>query len=224
MICFFYPSGSFSHRVRDGVCLTRIYKYKAMKSKTLKKTILLLAIFWSPYSYPYLAFSQSTVVEKTLPLGQNQPVELQLKFGNHIRITGWDRNEVQVKVTYEVNQGRLNDALLLDFASGAQGVKVTVEFDQEKMKQGRAEDCPDNAGYTTYNRNNGQNTVICSQIDYEIFVPRQAQLQVNTINGNIELVDYRGPVEAKSISGFVDMNWANDRGATVALKTITGEV
>ncbi len=55
-------------------------------------------------------------------------------------------------------------------------------------------------------------------------MPRQARLQVNTINGNIELVDYRGPVEAKSISGFVDMNWANDRGATVALKTITGEV
>lgn len=195
-----------------------------MKRKTVKTIILLLAIFWSAYSYPYLAFSQPSVMEKTLPLGPNQPVDLQLKFGNHIRITGWDRNEVQVKVTYEVNQGRLNDALLLDFASGPQGVKVTVDFDQEKMKQGRPEDCPDSNGYTHYNRNNGQNTMVCSQIDFEIFVPRQAQLKVNTISGDIELLDYSGPVDARSISGFLDMNWANNRGATVALKTITGEV
>ena len=190
-----------------------------------KNILLVLAIFWSASTYPYLAFSQQKVVERTLPLGQNQPVDLQLKFANNIRITGWDRNEVSVKATYEINQGKLNDALLIDFASGAKGVKVAVDFDQEKMKQGRPEDCPGNSGYTHYNRKDGeQSNVVCSQIDYEIFVPRQAKLEVNTISGDIELLDVAGPVNAKSISGFVDMNWANNRGATVALKTITGEV
>lgn len=190
----------------------------------MKKIVFLLAIFWSASTYPYLALSQPTVVEKTLPLGQNQPVDLQLKFGDNIRITGWDRNEVAVKVTYEINQGKLNDALLLDLTSGAEGVKVMVDFDQEKIKAGRAEDCPDKSGNVHYNGNGEQNTVVCSQIDYEIFVPRQAKLEVNTINGNIELIDFSGPVNAKSISGFVDMNWPNNRGAIVALKTITGEV
>jgi hypothetical protein len=188
----------------------------------MKKIVFLLAIFWSASTYPYLAFSQPQVVEKTLPLSQNQPVDLQLKFGNNIRITGWNRNEVSVKVTYEVNQGKLNDALLLDFASGAEGVKVTVDFDKELMKTGKAGDCPENAGYSTYS--NGERSYVCSQIDYEIFVPRQAELQVNSINGDIELIDFAGPVHAKTISGFVDMDWANSNGATVGLKTITGEV
>ncbi|PSR56377.1 hypothetical protein AHMF7605_24200 [Adhaeribacter arboris] len=164
------------------------------------------------------------VVEKTLPVAANQEIDLQLKFGNSIKITAWDKNEVYVKVTYSINSGRLNDALLLDFHSGPDGPRVSVDLDHDLLKTGRAEDCPD----TQYGRNhssyNGQDYYSCSQIDYEIRVPRTNSIVVNTINGDIELRDLTGPVNAKSISGFVDMNWPDKKGATVSLKTITGEV
>ncbi|MDQ3291803.1 MAG: hypothetical protein M3Q05_10990, partial [Bacteroidota bacterium] len=162
--------------------------------------------------------------EKTLPAAANQEIDLQLKFGNNIKITAWDKPEVYVKVTYNINSGRLNDALLLDFNSGPDGPKVKVDFNQELLKTGRAEDCPDTQNGRNHSSYNGQSYFTCSQIDYEIRVPRANSLVVNTINGDIELRGLTGSVNAKSISGFVDMNWPDKKGATVSLKTITGEV
>lgn len=168
--------------------------------------------------------SAQKVVEKTLPAAANQEIDLQLKFGDDIKISAWDKPEVYVKVTYNINSGRLNDALKLDFNSGTNGPRVTVDLDHELLKTGRAEDCPD----TTYGRNrssyNGQEYYTCTQINYEIKVPRANSLVVNTINGNIELRGINGPVDAKSISGFVDMSWPDKKGATISFKTITGEV
>ena len=169
------------------------------------------------------AFAQK-IVEKTLPAAANQKIDLQLKFGNDIKISAWDKNEVYVKVTYNINSGRLNDALKLAFNSGAGGVEVNVDLDHELLKTGRAEDCPDLQNGSNRNYYNGEEYFTCTQIDYEIKVPRAGNLVVNTISGNIELRDVTGPVNAKSISGFVDLSWPGKKGATVALKTITGEV
>ncbi|QMU30003.1 DUF4097 family beta strand repeat-containing protein [Adhaeribacter radiodurans] len=171
-----------------------------------------------------LSVSAQKVVEKTLPAASNQEIDLQLKFGDDIKISAWDKPEVYVKVTYNINSGRLNDALKLDFNSGTNGPRVTVDLDHDLLKTGRAEDCPD----APYGRNrssyNGQEYYTCTQIDYEIKVPRNNSLVVNTINGNIELRGINGPVNAKSISGFVDMSWPDKKGATISFKTITGEV
>jgi DUF4097 and DUF4098 domain-containing protein YvlB len=47
---------------------------------------------------------------------------------------------------------------------------------------------------------------------------------VNTISGNIDIAGLNGALEAKSISGFVDVAWSPSTGAELSLKTITGEV
>lgn len=186
------------------------------------KNLILSALF--SFLTGAVAFAQSKVVEKTLPVAANQTVDLQLKFGNDIKITAWDKPEVYVKVTYQINSGRLNDALQLDFNTNPDGVRVAVDLDHQLLKTGRAEDCPDAQPGRNRNYNNGQEYFNCSQIDYEIKVPRAGNLVVNTINGNVELRGVTGPVNAKSISGFVDMSWPGREGASVALKTITGEV
>jgi len=182
-------------------------------------SILLLCGIFSALT----VFAQK-VVEKTLPAAANQEVDLQLKFGNNIKITAWDKPEVYVKVTYTINSGRLNDALLLNFTSGPDGPKVNVDLDHELLKTGRAEDCPDSHNGRNRSSYNGKDYFTCSQIDYEIRVPRTNSLVVNTINGDIELRGLTGPVNAKSISGFVDMSWPDKKGASVSFKTITGEV
>ncbi len=93
----------------------------------------------------------------------------------------------------------------------------------ELLKQGRAEDCPGKAAYwrTEYN---GQNTYVCSTIHYQVFLPRKAKLRVETINGNIDIEGASEEVFAKTISGFVDLNWPGTKGANLSMKTITGEV
>ncbi|RDC64044.1 DUF4097 family beta strand repeat-containing protein [Adhaeribacter pallidiroseus] len=183
----------------------------------------LLLFVLSSYFLVITALAQQ-VVEKTLPVAPHQKIDLQLKFGDAIKVTAWDRKEVYIKVTYNINSGRLNNALKLNFTSETEGPRVTVDLDQDLLKGGKAEDCPDSYNKGNHYYNNVQQYFTCTQIDYEIKVPREGNLVVNTINGNIELREFTGSVNAKSISGFVDMSWPGKKGATVALKTITGEV
>jgi hypothetical protein len=139
------------------------------------------------------------------------------------RLAGEDRPGVSFRAAAEVNGGRLNDALLMDFHQNGK-IRIDMDFDREKIKEGRAEDCP-GKNYSYYNRSrNGKGYAICSEIIYEILLPARADLSVETISADIELVGLEGPVHAKSISGFLDMSWLDRNGAELSMKTISGGV
>ncbi|QCR23839.1 hypothetical protein [Pontibacter sp. SGAir0037] len=186
------------------------------------KKVFILSLLWFAFTTSLLG--QSKTVEKTLAVPASNKVDLQLKFANNIKITAWDKKEASVKITYEINSGKLNDALKLEFAADNNSARVNVDLDGDLLKTGKAEDCPEGKSYGYSTDEKGQRSYTCSTINYEVFVPRNADLTVETINGDIELRGVTGPVQAKSISGFVDMSWPAQKGAAVALKTITGEV
>lgn len=179
--------------------------------------LLLLCLIISP------AFAQK-IIEKKLPFSSGQLVNLHLKFADSIQVRYWDNPDVSVRIAVEINGGRLNDALVVQTGSTAQEVSLKTDYDQELLKQGKAEDCPGQK-HTWRTERNGQNIYVCSKITYQVFLPRQAQLRLETINGNINIQGSTGaPVFAKTISGFVDLSWPGSKGANLAMKTITGEV
>jgi hypothetical protein len=168
--------------------------------------------------------AQQKTVEKTLDLPANKKVDLKFKFGNDIKITAWDKKQVYIKVTYEINSGKLNDALLLTFESDKESARAQADLNHELLKTGKAEDCPDQGQNISRSYNKGQDYYSCTTINYEVMVPREALVQVETINGNIMLRGLTDLVNAKTINGYVDMDWPGKKGADVALKTINGEV
>lgn len=167
--------------------------------------------------------AQPRVLEKTMSVPADKKVDLQFDFGNNIKITAWDRKDASVKMTYSINGGRLNNALQPTFKAENGVARIDVKFDRELLKNGRAEDCPDNQRNNHYYQD-GTQVYTCQQIEYEVFVPRDVDLTVNSIHCNVELRDLTGPVRAKSIHGFVDMNWSQKKGAEVTLKTVHGDV
>jgi hypothetical protein len=183
--------------------------------KTFIFTILYSLLWLSP------AFSQK-IVEKTLPYTKDQKIDMNLKFGDHIQVNAWDKKEVYIKAVIEINGGKLNDALLMNFTSDKDAIRVLADFDKQLIKQGRREDCPSTDG--SFRGYHEGNNYVCSTISYQIFIPKGASLDIETISANIDMKDLTGPVHAKSISGFIDMHWPSKQGASVAMKTITGEV
>lgn len=168
-------------------------------------------------------FGQQRIIEKTFSADAEETVRLNLKFGENITIRGWDKNEISFKAIVEINSGKLNDALLVDYFDDRNGIRIDTGYDKEKLKEGRCEDCPGNH-YSMYNWNdNGNGYVVCSHIVYEIYVPRRADLELETISADVELFNLTGPIDAKSISGFVDLSWPEKQGADLSIKTVTGE-
>lgn len=172
--------------------------------------------------------SAQKVIEKKAAVAAGQHVVLNLKFGNTIRIRPATDGQMHLRATVNINENKLNDALLLSLSETESSVTVTADLDKAALRAAQPGDCPPNKTTTNYfgswDKGPDKGAGVCTTIDYEITLPAGADLRVNTISGNIDVVGLTGPLEAKSISGFVDVSWPPAKGAAVALKTISGEV
>ena len=183
------------------------------------KKILIAAVLGAA-CVPALA---QKIIDKKLPYESGKTVNLNLRFGDSIQVRYWDKPEVSVHMSVKINQNKLNDAFLVTSSSTADEVILKTDFDKEKIKEGKGEDCPGEK--SSWSSDDGNNRYyVCSEINYQVTLPRNARLQLETINGNIDIQGATAAVAAKTISGFVDMTWPKSRGANVAMKTITGEV
>ncbi|KUG09042.1 hypothetical protein [Solirubrum puertoriconensis] len=169
------------------------------------------------------------IIEKSAPVGGQQQVVLDLPQATSIRIRGGSGQQLRLRAAVTINQNKLNDALQLSLRSEGDRVLVKSAFDEALLRTGQPGDCPtETGGSQTWNMGEGHNGQqayrVCSSVEVEIEVPEGVALRVNTISANIEATGLTGPLEAKSISGYVDVTWPAARGAKVAFKTITGEV
>lgn len=190
----------------------------------MKKIIILIAtLLFTFFAGIHSLEAQQRIVEKTLEADSDEHIQLNLKFGESIVVKGWDRDEVSFRAVVEINDGKLNDAFTANFDESGPGIRIETDFDKEKLKDGRAEDCPENKNHSYSWNQNGRNQIVCSSITFEIFIPRNSRLKLETIAADVELLHLDGPVDAKSISGYVDLSWPGMNGADISLKTITGE-
>lgn len=183
--------------------------------------VFLMAVVFVGLMGAINADAQQRIVEKTLSVESNDKVKLNLKFGEHIVIKGWDRDEVSFRAVVEINSGKLNDAFVANYEEDNQGVRIETDFDQDKLEGGQRSDCPDSK-YSSYSWNDGDEFV-CSKIQFEVYVPRNSDLELKTISADIELFDLDGPIDAQSISGYVDLSWPEMNGAEISMETVSGE-
>ncbi|MCP1382647.1 hypothetical protein [Runella salmonicolor] len=168
------------------------------------------------------AFAQK-IIEKKFPFSTSQTVNLNLKFADSIQVRYWDKAEVSVRIAVVINSGRLNDALKVESGATADEITLKTDFDKDLLKKGNVEDCPGEK-HKWRTEHNGADHYVCSKINYQVYLPKNAKLKLETINGNIDIKGASGPVFAKTISGYVDFSWPKTKGANIAMKTITGEV
>ena len=191
------------------------------------KKLLLFALFFVKACTLLLG---QKIVEETYALPESNRVSMNLKFADSIRVTSWDRNEIQIKAVILINNGKLNEAFKMEVDKSSGELEIVTDFDKNLMKQGKIEDC---GGYVTktgdvYTTNKGANwnngNMVCSDIYFEIKIPNKADFRLETISGNIEVRGFSGKLFAKTISGFVDLTWKASKGADLEMKTITGDV
>lgn len=188
--------------------------------KKFTAVLLMIVVFVGVMGVTH-ADGQQRIVEKTLSAGSNDHVKLNLQFGEHITIKGWDKNEVSFRAVVEINSGKLNDAFVANYVEDSEGVRIETDFDKDKLEGGRRSDCPGKR-YSSYSWNDGQQFV-CSNITFEVYLPRNSDLELETISADIELFDLDGPIDAQSISGFVDLSWPEMNGADISMETVSGE-
>lgn len=193
----------------------------------------LLFLFLPLLLAAYPAAAQQ-VIERQEPLGAGQRVFLNLRPADHIRVRAGASGRVSLKATVSINQNKGNDAFVLAVSRQPDELLVSADLDKHKLRQAAPGDgdCPngqgsyygenwtDDNGSGTYHRQHG----VCVSVDYDVAVPAGAELRISTLSGSISIVGLTGIIQAKTLSGDVDLSWPPAQQADLALKTISGEV
>lgn len=188
-----------------------------MKAFDIKHPIFLLACLYFFIS-PVMA---QKVIKKKVAYKEGQPISFNLPIGKTIKVTGWDKNEVSLTASVNINNNKLNEAYRLEVEEG-KGIHMEASLDEEMLKSGNDEDCDNH--YSFQRHSNGENATVCIEITYEIKVPRSASLKLETISADVDATGLENSSHIKSISGFIDFSWPSEKEAELQLKSITGEL
>ena len=72
--------------------------------------------------------------------------------------------------------------------------------------------------------NRGSWNCVCLETSYEIWLPKNTILKMETINGNIEIRGLESDISINSINGFVDIAYNAQTKANLDFSTINGDI
>ncbi len=147
------------------------------------------------------------IVERHLDFARKDFVSLNIQIADSIRIITWNKNEVYVKASIDINNNKDNDLYNMDFDGSGDAIVVKAKF-VESPNRLRTDTCC-----------NYRSKIYC-----DVYIPENTGFSVETIDGNIIITGQTDKVRAHTISGFIDMAVAVTRKADFRLKTISGTI
>ncbi|MFW5721354.1 MAG: DUF4097 family beta strand repeat-containing protein, partial [Bacteroidota bacterium] len=184
------------------------------------KKIYIISVLSILLVYSNTLYSQR-IVEKSSPVSSEDDITLVFKFANEIKITTWDKNEVFVKASVNINDNKNNDNFELNFKQRSTGLEIESEIinmdDLRQRKRIVKED------------KNGDEIIInnCTvemELFFEVKVPVNAGIEIETISGDIEIDGVLGRMDINTISGFIDLSLPENHNADIELNTISGNM
>lgn len=146
-----------------------------------------------------------TKTEKHIGFSGKESLTLDLQIADSIDIQSWDRNEVYVTTSVNINENKDNDAYIISFSDSGTNVEVNSSFKKDYFK--------------------GKN-ICCTETDirWKVYIPEKIPFTVETINGNITINGRTGEMKVKTISGFIDLAVPPSKQADIEFSTISGTV
>ena len=142
-------------------------------------------------------------VEKSVPVSKNQELFVHFKFAQNIVIKQWNKNSIEVKASVNLNNGEGDAYFSLKTSKSNNQVKIYSDF-----------------GNYFKRKRNWDNTNK-TEINYVVYVPKKATLNVKSISGSLEADSYNGDLTTDLISGDITIKKYNGE---MQLKTVSGDV
>lgn len=182
----------------------------------MKKIYILLICLLSSVSL----LAQQDVYEKTLKF-KDQRIDLRADFASQVSVSNWDKDEVKIKITYELNGGELNEAVDIDLREQSHRIKLKVDVDEKMMRNSNVRDC-DKEDAMTWGSRNGPR--VCADIYVEVFMPKGTDLVLESVVADVLLTGEFEELDVKTVTGDIDLTWPEKHGADMQLKTVNGSI
>ncbi len=159
----------------------------------------ILIVFWMCIANA----NAQQIIEKHISFSGKNSVSLDIQIADTINVQTWNKSEVYIKGSVNINNNKDNAAYKTTFTEEGNTAGLDARFDNSYFK-GKKNCCTE------------------SEISWTVFMPENAALSVETIDGNITITGKPGRMKVKSISGYIDLAISPDRAANLGLSTISG--
>lgn len=155
-------------------------------------------------------------IDNTYDLTANKKVILDFKFAKMVTVNSWDRNALGLKTILRRSDESMDEIHQMTVRESDNSLRIKTTYDVEEDRWGE---------YRCWDCDEGRSEAcMCFSVRYEVLLPADAALELETISGDLEIRGLTGPVRAKSISGFVDFGLRPDADADLRFRSVTGEI
>jgi len=155
------------------------------------------------------ATAQTKEVTESVALNGQSKLDLKFTFANDITFKTWDKNEVLVEVSVNIQDGKYNDIFTLE--TNKTPSTISIAMDKEMWNKIPREDRRNNCNWQT-------------DLNYIVYAPKNMKISANTISGDYLLTYVGATMKLKTISGEIDVTIPSSQGLDFNVKTISGEV
>jgi hypothetical protein len=145
------------------------------------------------------------VIEKHIDFSGKESISLKIQIADSIILQTWNKNEVYIKASVNINENKDNDAYITSFDATGNTVAVKANFKDNYFK--------------------GKNNC-CNKTDiyWQVFIPEKTKFSIETINANVIITGQTREVNVKSISGYIDLTEPAGKKADLDFSTISGRM
>lgn len=178
-----------------------------------------------------------TPVQKSYPVQPGQRVDLSFDYPELVRISTWDKNEVQITGSVNINLGENDDAFELLSSSTQEALFIENRINGLKslpqlitiVDGGKKLLFRSNEEYKKYASENGKNFDFKSwgvemEIVLDVKIPRNAVTNVKSVYGMVEVRDFNGPLTVEATYGGVDAALREAATGQLSAQTNYGQI
>ncbi|WP_316778074.1 DUF4097 family beta strand repeat-containing protein [Pedobacter antarcticus] len=191
-------------------------------------TGLLLAII------PSTAFSQSTV-NRTYPVAPGQKIELKFDYPKIIHVSTWDKKEIGVTASVNINEGKSDGAFTLLESRKNGKISISNKIDLTQIpdayyvvEDGKKTRMSGKAELDTYRKNHPGAGASYQQKDMtitiEVKLPANANADIVSTYGIVELENLNGNIKVEAIYGGIDASLNEKKIGEIKLTNRYGKI
>lgn len=196
------------------------------------RTLLILAA-----SFVFGLTAAQTAINKSFPTDENQKLSLKFDYPQLIKISTWDKSEVQILGTVNINENENNNAFQIKESNEGNSLviegkmsemkniphRITVKKGSQKLIFKSREEyqkyCKEN-NVTFSSMTNG----VDIDIQLEIKVPKSLATQIESQYGLVEVRDFGGTINVNAIYGGIDATILDRNVGKLSAETHFGQI
>ncbi|WP_299118515.1 DUF4097 family beta strand repeat-containing protein [uncultured Tenacibaculum sp.] len=179
----------------------------------MKRLLLFIGLL---LTYSNLA-AQKKVTKNRKASGINE-VYIHVKFAKEIKIENWSKNEISVQATVNINDNKDNDFFSLKEEKTGTIYTIKSNYGDLFKKHKKHTIIHSGEGCNSYNYCSNHNEM---KISYIIYAPKNMQLKIKSISGNVDAQAYNGKLSLDLVSGNITIK---KHSKSMNLKTVSGDI